>query len=475
MGRSKAILLLAVAMVSGLFAMITAAQHMKLNGSAAAGRGNSTPLAVAARDLPFGSKLTAADVEVMDWPGKAKFDGAFHKAEDLIDRVVKTSLVKGEPIFLGKLADADAKTTLAALIPKGMRAMTVRIDKSIEAGGLLAQGSRVDVVVTIEADQRSRGKVSKTILQNIEVLCVGLPSTGEGAAPAAPAYSNTSTVILLVKPTEAEVLAHACTAGKIQLIVRAFTDHKSEDTSGITAMKLVPKPDPAPAPVLAALPRPKKGVTAKDLFNMARGLRAQGLCDEAVVKCKELMKVHPESELCVDAQEQIDAIAGEQRLAARRQECERQLGQAREAMIDGAFQEGNRLCLFVLAEFEDLEFGNGDKAQDAIARLQQQLSDREKEAHRVYQLFRNYMQQTNMTRNAHAYLLKLRKNYPKSRFTEMAEAAFAELESQAPAKPGREALDTGRLGLTRPRATGSQARAPRPDNSRPIVALRVDD
>jgi len=421
-------------MFFGLFAMAAASKRMGGGSGGLQAKKDVTVLVVAAREIPFGAKLAAEDLKTIEWPGKAPFQGIVAEPKDIVDRVVKSAIVPGEPIFEGKLAAEGTRTTLAAMIPRGMRAMTVRIDKATETGSLLDRGSRVDVVVTIEPDEHSREKVSKTVLQNIEVLCAGPPETGEEEC-ARSSYSNASTVILLVKPSEAEVLAHATTEGKIHLVIRAFTDNVAEETTGITAMTMwSKKKEEEPKVVEEKKVEEKEQPTAKDVYNLARGLAAQGKTDEAITKFKELMTRYPQSELCVDAQKQIETILGARQLAQQREACGRRLNVARRALEEGAFDEASTVCNAIVSEYGQLSLANGDSVQDLVAELREGIAAQEKVAHRIYQLFRNYLGQ-NLKETARAHLLKLKKEFPKSIYTTMAERALSQPGSGGPLSP----------------------------------------
>ena len=440
MARPKAALLLAVAMVFGLLAMVAASKHMRNARLGTAATRDATEIVVAARDIAFGTKLIAEDLSTLVWPGKPAFEGAVGEPGDIVGRVTTMPLARGEPILEAKLAAEGSKEALAALIPTGMRAMTVQIDKAIEAGGLLVRGSRVDVVVTIEPDEHTRAKMSKTILQNIEVLCAGpVQSPEDDKAPAG--YSSHTTVVLLVKPNQAEALAHACTEGKIRLVLRAFADDAAEETPGITALKLLParaKPkDRTPKAARKERPEP----TAKDQFNIARCLAAQGQTEQAISKYRELMARHPESELCVEAQQQIEAILNSRRAEQQRAECQSMLVSARQAVRDGAFKHANDLCLRLVAEHSNVTLGDGTKVKDEAGAIHEQLVARDKEANRIHQLFRNYLSQK-LVRNAQTCLSRLRKEFPKSTYCSRAESAFA----QAPPAP---------VGPTHGRGTGA--------------------
>jgi pilus assembly protein CpaB len=71
----------------------------------------------------------------VDWPSGSVPSGAVSDAQSLQDRVIKTSILRGEPILESKLAPIGSKGGLSAVIPEGKRAMTVRVNDVIGVAG----------------------------------------------------------------------------------------------------------------------------------------------------------------------------------------------------------------------------------------------------------------------------------------------------------------------------------------------------
>src|SRR3954447_4697630 len=63
-----------------------------------------TFVVVAARSLPTGVRLGAADLKVVPWPANSMVKGAFAKAEEVVDRGLLSSVVENEPLVEDKLA-----------------------------------------------------------------------------------------------------------------------------------------------------------------------------------------------------------------------------------------------------------------------------------------------------------------------------------------------------------------------------------
>src|SRR5690242_20029767 len=82
---------------------------------------------VATRNLVSGDLIKDGDVKSADWGGAVP-TGAILKPEDAIGRGVIEPIYLGEPIVESRIAAKGAGAGLAAIIPPGMRAVTVRVN-----------------------------------------------------------------------------------------------------------------------------------------------------------------------------------------------------------------------------------------------------------------------------------------------------------------------------------------------------------
>jgi pilus assembly protein CpaB len=102
-----------------------------------------SPVVVAARDLPSGTALTPADLNLVSWPGELVPAGALRAPADADGRVIAGAARAGEPLTDVRLAGPDATGRLAGR--PGDAAVPVRLADP-EVARLLGPGSRVDVV-----------------------------------------------------------------------------------------------------------------------------------------------------------------------------------------------------------------------------------------------------------------------------------------------------------------------------------------
>jgi pilus assembly protein CpaB len=191
----------------------------------------TTRIVAAAGDIKLGTVLTAANLSTIEMVGTPP-KGAVLNPANAIGRGVISDLYQGEPILDSRLAPLGSGGGLAATIPPGMRACAVKVDDVVGVAGFVTPGMRVDVLISgmpPGATSTTQGTVSRTILQNIEVLSAGtdIQKDAEGKP------QQVQVVNLLVTPEQAETLSLAGgTQVKIQLVLRNPLDTKVTPVPG---------------------------------------------------------------------------------------------------------------------------------------------------------------------------------------------------------------------------------------------------
>lgn len=248
--------LLTVVGTSLLFALVISAIFYQMvvgarkGGSAKPAKVTTRDMVVAARALPVGVMLTAADLRLEKVPEDQFPKGGFSRVEDLVDRPVLSTILADEPVREGRLAKRGSGMGLAPVIPQGMRAVSVRVNEVVGVAGFVLPGMRVDVLVTGKPNQEAT--MTKTILQDILVL-----SAGPNIEPDARGTAITVPVVtLLVTPEQAETLTVAA-ENRIQLVLRNSNDRGVEKTPGRALLELYGGVKPA-----APAERPRVAHTA---------------------------------------------------------------------------------------------------------------------------------------------------------------------------------------------------------------------
>ena len=213
----------AVAIPLALLASILVYRQLS-RAASAPGHIGSTKIVVAAAALSPGTRLDAENVRQIDWPATKPMDGMFSRVEDCAGRVLVMSLRENEPILEGSLAPKDSSAGLSAMIPSGLRAVSVAVNDVVGVAGFVQPGTTVDVLATGAAEGQGTS-LTRTILENIRVL-----AAGEKVQPDKQGAPQTvSVVTLLVSPDQANILTLASTQGRIQLALRNSGDTKQVD------------------------------------------------------------------------------------------------------------------------------------------------------------------------------------------------------------------------------------------------------
>jgi len=250
----KTVLPLLVAILLGLGAAVFAKNWMKSRIDAVeAEKRRGVQVVVAAKDIPFGDRITAENVKLVGWPRDSVPDGVFHDPAEVVGRVANQKLVAGEAILKARAAGQAGGSSLAALIEPNKRAVTVRVNDVIGVAGFLLPGNRVDVLASRSVD-RGRSQ-TRTLLQNLKVLAVDqTASTPDKDKPVV-----VRAVTLEVDPRQAEMLVQATEEGSVQMALRNPEEAEPIQTAAVE--EEAPKPRVIVIRQPAAAPAPPAGVT----------------------------------------------------------------------------------------------------------------------------------------------------------------------------------------------------------------------
>lgn len=248
MRNKRLILALSGAVICGLLAVMLVSRYVASVSTFAKELNN---VVVAKVEIPLGAKITVEQLGLAPMPNGSAPDGAFRKLEEVVGRVAITPIGLREPLTNLKLAPEGVGAGLSAVIPEGYRAMTVKVDDVVGVSGFVMPGSYVDVVAVIvpvaQNSSSAQGPISKIVLQNIKVLASGprIDSPQDQRQP-----SDAKAVTLQVTPGEAEKLVLAANEGKLQLVMRNYTDQEDSETTGANKQSLLNgepvKPNPGP-------------------------------------------------------------------------------------------------------------------------------------------------------------------------------------------------------------------------------------
>lgn len=198
-------------------------------------------VAVAAENLPLGTRLTKEQIKVVGWPSSSPVQGSFASPDSLVGRGLIQPVHANEPLTETKLAPIEAGAGLPPSIPPGMRALSVRVNDVIGVAGFTTPGTRVDVLVTLN---RGEVSMSRAVVSNVQVLTAGTLFDQEQSKDGKAIPS--AVVTLMVTPDDAERIVLAQNSGAIMLVLRNPLDIVPTVTKGVRLASLMASPDDPP-------------------------------------------------------------------------------------------------------------------------------------------------------------------------------------------------------------------------------------
>ncbi len=250
LGRVNRRLLFLALILAGLSAVLIYTAISRSSGSSGGGSAAANvPVVVAKAAIPSGTTITAQMLDVRLVSQNAVAADAFTTVESVVGETVRFPIAANEQVLLSKIISAPAIGVgpVSYVVEEGHRALGVRTEPVVGAGGLVVEGDYVDIYwVPHDSPEDVEGAV--LIGEDIEVLAVdqtiiqiaptapGLQEEGEeGAATAGDGdriqgldgvpIPAAITVTLMVTPEEVERIFCGEEGGEIRLAVRAFGDH----------------------------------------------------------------------------------------------------------------------------------------------------------------------------------------------------------------------------------------------------------
>lgn len=229
------IVILGLAIGSAAFAGILAKGLVNKKPSKEVVEVNKVPMVeilLASKDLAMGEKLIESTINWHEWP-KASVSEAMITKDKMPDALEKYKSARarlpifmGEPIVERKLVVPGQSGFMSAILPKGMRAISVAISERSAAGGFILPNDRVDVILTRKVDEPgSNQKVvkSETVLTNVRVLAINQiyrQETNEEKVT----VTEGKTATLELDPLQTEVITMVESAGELSLALRSIAE-----------------------------------------------------------------------------------------------------------------------------------------------------------------------------------------------------------------------------------------------------------
>jgi pilus assembly protein CpaB len=194
---------------------------------------------VAKNDLGRGQLIADGDIGWQIWPEVAANPSFVKKTErpdameQFVGAVVRIPVAAGEPIRDPAVVFAKGSGFLAAVLTKGMRAVSMEISPENGAGGFILPDDHVDVLLTRhdKAAEKLSGVdkiISEAILRNVRVLAID--QAVEEKAGQKVVVGRTATLEL--SPDQSETLQLSRQLGTLSLVLRSLVDSQSPNVEG---------------------------------------------------------------------------------------------------------------------------------------------------------------------------------------------------------------------------------------------------
>jgi pilus assembly protein CpaB len=183
------------------------------------------------------SRLAERDLRWQTWPAVAAAGANFIRKnvrpdamQELAGAIARAPFSAGEPIRESKLIKAKGSGYMAAILPSGMRAISVEISPETGAGGFILPNDHVDVILSRRdrmAEKRAGFEIhtSEVILANVRVLAID--QTVEEKNGQRVVVGKTATLELSQR--QAQRLAVSRQLGTLSLALRSIVDAETKD------------------------------------------------------------------------------------------------------------------------------------------------------------------------------------------------------------------------------------------------------
>lgn len=199
-------------------------------------RTETADILVAAKDIRVGGLMDRSAVRWQKWPKDAIKPGMISRKSkpDALEQFeaarARANIYLGEPMDDRKVVYPGDSGFMAAMLPKGMRAIAVRVSVETGAGGFILPNDHVDVLLTRKAGNSGAQArtFTDTVLSNVRVLAIdqsfAVNDKGEKIYD-----EKINTATLELDPRQSEVIALAETTGQLTLALRSLADNGSSE------------------------------------------------------------------------------------------------------------------------------------------------------------------------------------------------------------------------------------------------------
>ena len=237
--KAARIVVLGVALAAGGIAAILAGSRHESAPAPPPPPLATVDVLVAKTDLSRGQVIGDGDFGWQIWPADAANPIFIRKSErpeainEFTGAIVRMSITSGQPLWDPAVVFTKGSGFMAAILPKGMRAVAMDVSAESGAGGFILPDDHVDVLLTRrdKASEKVTGVekyVTESILRNVRVLAIDQSVEEKNGQKVVVGHTAT----LEVTPDQAETLALSRQLGSLSLALRSLVDSPSSTPEG---------------------------------------------------------------------------------------------------------------------------------------------------------------------------------------------------------------------------------------------------
>jgi pilus assembly protein CpaB len=225
------VLIIAIA-AGGIAALLAGRSEAPPPAPAPVAQIETVEVLIAGNDIGLGSTVSSQDLRWQTWPAESAGSAFIRRGDNpdainqLAGSITRASFSNGEPIREAKLIKAKGSGYMAAILPKGKRAIAIDIAPDTSAAGFILPNDHVDIILS-RRDNKDADKAAgadphtgEIILSNIRVLAID--QTVEDKNGQRVVLGKTATLEL--SPHQYEMLARAKLMGVLTMSLRSIVD-----------------------------------------------------------------------------------------------------------------------------------------------------------------------------------------------------------------------------------------------------------
>lgn len=209
-------------------------------------------VAIANREIAYGSEVSEGDVRYVKWPQTSLPVGAFIEGDGRLfsdDGQYRKALRKiypNEPILNAFVSDAGGDAGLISRLEPGTRAFTISVSATSAVSGFIKPGDLVDIYWSGQLSSTS-GNQTILIMSNVQIIAVDQSADVDVKTVKVP-----RTVTAQVTPEQVAILTQATRSGQLNLSLIGLSDDTIAQDISVNGNSFLGQPEALPDTPTAA-------------------------------------------------------------------------------------------------------------------------------------------------------------------------------------------------------------------------------